>query len=122
MIFWIKYKNFANEDVPNQLGEFFNDTKSNKIARLYLFFDSLRKISLIAWLSFFPSIDKYLRISVFIAIQMLFTTYMAITKPFDMTRDNLREILNECMVTGFSLALLNFNTEENWTDTYASVI
>ena len=100
---------FNTGESPFYLREYFDGLKDGSIHRLGLFFDSIRKILLVTLLIFFEATDKYIRISIFSGIQLIYTIFVIFVKPYELTRDNIREGVSEVMVSTFALALFYFN-------------
>ncbi|CAI2386932.1 unnamed protein product [Moneuplotes crassus] len=115
-VVWTVNKNKEQDQISHRFSEFFDGVRHTKYARLYLLCDSVRKIALVSMLILTTWASDLARIVSFIVIQCAFFAYIFIVKPFDMTRDNLREILNELMVAFYSVFFLKYRSESDWSD------
>lgn len=120
IIYW-KHRESSKETMTIMFGEYFNGLKINHCAKLYTFFETSRKFALCLLLILLQNYDKFIKLGFLIFIQLQFTLFVIIVKPFNQTRDNIREILNEVMIPSYALIFLHFNTEGAWNDTVSTV-
>ena len=106
-----------NEREHNLLEEFFRGIQQNKIHKFYVTLLLLRRflfvILLITWLF----ISSRVIITVLFIIQVLYILNLSYLRPYEVTKGNLIEILNE-IYFGFLLIFLAIvNTEDEWNST-----
>ena len=118
---WWKHKNSEESEMTKKFNEFFDGVKHNKYARLYTLLDTIRKIALCGLLVMFPLLGKTEKVCIFIGIQWTFCLYVLLFRPFEMKRDNLRECLNEIMITFYSIFFIKYNEEKQWSEGIAWV-
>ena len=118
---WWKHNSSDEYKMTEMFWEFFDGVKNTKSARLYTFLDIFRKISLCAWLLMFPGFDKNIKVCGFLIIQLFFWIYTFISQPFEMKRDNMREWLNELMITFYAIFFLKYNEQHLWNNAIAWV-
>ncbi|CAI2387641.1 unnamed protein product [Moneuplotes crassus] len=49
----------------------------------------------------------------------MFAVYVLIHRPFEMTRDNIREVISEVMVSGYAILFIYLHKKSAWDDTVA---
>lgn len=102
-------------DTHCKFGEFNAGLKNTKKAHLYSIVFMLRRglfTVLLVTLSHLPNIYLVVGMS---SIQVLYTVFLIVVRPFDGHQENVIEILNELFFSLLVGMLFNFNTASKWS-------
>ena len=105
----------------NKLSEFFSGLKSSKKHRLYVAFLVLRRWIFVAVLISFNSSLVIIKTAILTGVQLLYLISMIVRRPFEDTKCNIIEILNELIFLLLLGSLLIYNSEVAWTETVAYI-
>mmetsp|Transcript_5875 Transcript_5875/g.5035 ORF Transcript_5875/g.5035 Transcript_5875/m.5035 type:complete len:80 (+) Transcript_5875:152-391(+) len=67
----------------------------------------------------FPHLPKLAKVFGFLGVQLFFALYVISIRPFEMIRDNLRESLNEIMLTFYTFFFIKHKEPDDWNDIVA---
>ena len=112
---WISYRNCSIEE-GKYFTELFSGIKDVHSKRSFGLFSLLRKSVLIVWLTAAQSVQTVPKLAVFWFFQLIYTIYVLALRPFELTRENFKDCINEIMFTWVSSIHLYFNSEETWND------
>ena len=110
-----------NENAHNILGEFFRGNKYNKNSRFFVFIQLLRRFIFVFMLINLESVYSKLLIGILVFIQIVYIGYLIFTRPYELAKWNIIEILNEVYFCILLLILIFLNTESNWNSTKTSM-
>ena len=125
VLFWIvflffnwllvfKEKRIQNEH--NNLGEFFIDIKQNLKARHYNVLQLIRRVVYVFLVMVLAPTSSFSVILAITLIQCIFyISYIAITRPYVETKNNIIEIANELFFTLLLISQFYYNTQDRWT-------
>ena len=97
------------------LSEFESGLKDSKVCKLFTCFFLLRKIILVVWVIVSAGVYPMLIAILASIIELVYMVWLAITRPFKETQNNIIEILNEIIFTIVCAWLIIFDTESDWT-------
>ena len=100
--------------------ELFHGTNSSIIGRQTVMISVIRVIICVTWVICASGLTKYFRIISYFTIQIIFTVFKLIRKPFEHLTDNFIEYLNDIFYLIASGWLIHYNTESKWTDALLS--
>ena len=135
LVFWLSiigtaiYLLFSSyiksENDHNKIGEFLLGLK-DKEGKLYSLLLLVRRFTFVAILIVFASKSPIMVIAVLWWLQLIYLIYLIILRPFDETKSNIIEIMNELYFTGLLGCLIRYNTEARWnhfsTTLYISIL
>ena len=91
--------------------------KKTKLAKWYSWFVMLRKFILISFLRFAKDLSIYATVGIVVFIEINYIIILIYNRPFESTKDNFLEILNELVFLGQSLVLFHFKKQSDWNNT-----
>ena len=104
------------------LNEVVEGTKTIFLGRLLIFTTLTRIFLSVSWVIFTQSLGMITRISIFVGIQVIFTTISIIVRHFKNISDNIIQILNDSIYLFAWIALFRYNTETNWADGFITAL
>ena len=110
-----------NQPTGTRFEEFFKGLKVSNTAYLYTVFIMMRRMLSIMIVTVCTSLPMYVKVVMFVIVQLVAWLYIVIVRPFNATKNNIIEVLNESIYLVLSLSLLYYN-EINWWDTVTSSI
>ena len=111
----------SSESGHNKFSEFFSGLRLNKRNRLFISILITRRSLLVVLLFALSSIPSRALIGVLVAFDVPYVIYLVILRPYNETKYNIIEIMNEFIFLLLLSALLVFNTESDWTKTSAYI-
>ena len=102
------------EEEHNKLGEFFSGLRNSKIWYLYIGLLLLRRYIFLVLLITLSTISSQLLIGLLIIVQVFYSIYIFAVRPFDETKWNIIEALNEVYFTFLFVLFCILNTENDW--------
>ena len=109
-----------NENEHNKLGEFFRGLKNIRKSRTYIPILLIRRLVYVAFLITLVSVPSRPLIGILSTIQIFYLSWIIIIRPYEETKGNIIEILNEFYFTFLLTVLIFFNTKEDWNSTVIS--
>ena len=110
-----------NEKEHNKLDEFFNGLKLEKRFRAYVVITMARRFVYIVFLITLASLPSKTVIGILVGLQVIYFIHVAIVRPYDEIQTNLIEIINEFAFILLLGSLIVYNTENDWTVTFAYI-
>jgi cysteine-rich repeat protein len=107
--FWIILKR-----TMNGVGELFAGLKKNQASRIYQIILILRKLIFIMWMILFKFLPKTPYLLIPSIYQLGHIIFIIAVRPFEKTKDNIIEIINEIIFTVILSGLNYLHSEENW--------
>ena len=104
------------------LAEVYDGFKDTAWSKLYMFIFILRRFAMAFVVVFMRDADVWIRCSFYTLIQIAALVYTFIVKPFDESKDNLIEIINEVTYTLVCLIITVCNEESKWFDGLDSIL
>ena len=120
-LFWMKYKNKEINDEYMPLKEFFNGIKNRSNARIYSTIFLFRRTLYVSFLIFGNSLSNIGLIIPLIVFQIVYLAAIIFTRPFNETKNNIIEIVNEWFYLLLVSLLLYFNSIDRWSETIKNV-
>ena len=97
-----------------KLDELFSGLKQNRCAHMYNFVLMARRLLFITWLLCFKWAPPMVVVCVFATIQLFYTLWVVYVRYFDIVKDNLTEVYNECIYLSLLVILTYFRKEDRW--------
>ena len=91
--------------------------KPSWIWRSYWLIFLIRRTLFIAIIFFMEKYDMMVKVSLFVAIQGLYFSYIIILRPQASVKENINDFVNEIFYFYFVVFLVYFNEENRWTNT-----
>jgi hypothetical protein len=108
------YKN--NFDLEgSRFVELFDGLKETRSARLFNFMVFLRRVVSIGWIIIFQDYNIIFRTIVYALLQIPFYVFIIKVKPYEETRDNIVEIINDAFFAVTTIFFIILTDEEDWT-------
>ena len=104
------------------LAEVYDGFKDTAWSKLYMFIFILRRFAMAFVIVFMREANVWIRCVFFTLIQIAALVYTFIVKPFDESKDNLIEIINEVTYTLVCLIITVCNEESKWFDGLDSIL
>ena len=101
----------------DQCEELFAGLKLNRLAYFYSVILMARRLFFITLLLCFQWAGPMVVVCTFASIQVLYTLWVVYIRYFDIVKDNVVEIYNECVYSVLLLLLIHFQTEDRWNQT-----
>ena len=111
----------VEEGQHNKLGELFAGIKMDKIRKFYVWVMLLRRAVFVILLISLMSIPSRILIWILVAIQVVYTAFVFIVRPFIERKNNIIECINEIYFSILLIALIFLNNEGDWNQTYISI-
>ena len=96
------------------------DARLTKCGKLLNFILLSRIVLSVTWIIMSQELDKYVRICVYICIQLFFLILTPIVKPYEQKRDNITQFVNDWFYLFACSWLLFFNVQSDWSDASTS--
>ena len=109
------YKTVENQH--NKLEEFFAGLKPNKKHRFYASVLLFRRTLFVSVLLVFDSTSPEVLVIVLSVMQLIYSAYLIILRPFEEVKSCIIEILNEIYTLTLFVTLIFLNTKEEWGST-----
>ena len=109
------------EGQHSKIGELFAGVKMDKIRKLYVWVMLLRRAIFVILLISLMSIPSRILIWILVAIQVMYTAFVFIVRPFIERKNNIIECINETYFSILLIALIFLNNEGDWSQTYISI-
>ena len=104
------------------LAEVYDGFKDTAWSKLYMFIFILRRFAMAFVIVFMREVNVWIRCVFFTLIQIAALVYTSIVRPFDETKDNLIEIINEITYTIICLVITICNEESRWFSSLDSIL
>ena len=114
LMFWQWIKSKTNFDNQKYFKEFFSSLKEDWKARSYNLVNYTRRFLLVALVILLRSTNLYFVVGTFVTIQLVYTVIITWLRPFESSKDNLIEIVNEIIFLLFSASLVRLNKSSHW--------
>ena len=111
----------AIEEKHNKIEELFSGVRMEKKSKIYVAVQLIRRAIFVTLLITLVSIKSWILISILSIIQLCYTIYVIIQRPFNFVKENVIEIVNEIYFFVLLTGLIHFNLEEDWNFTYTRV-
>ena len=98
----------------SKLDELFTGLKQSRSAYLYNVVLMTRRLLCIAWLLCMEWAPPMMVVCVFATIQLFYTLWVAYVRYFDIVKDNVVEIYNECIYLALVTILVYFRKKDRW--------
>ena len=125
LIIFILFLSFSSYEVSkenhNKLGEIFSGVKLHKHNKFCVSLLLIRRATFVILLITVVTIDPWMLISWLSLLQIWYTGYLVIVRPFESAKDNLIEILNEIYFSVLLSSLIYLNSEKNWSSTTTAI-
>ena len=126
LVVWlILYLIFSSYEIVrkshNKLEEFFRGVQHTKKHRFYIILLLLRRITFIALLVIITWIHSRVLVIFLSIIQTIYTIQLSYVRPFQETKENFIEILNEVYFSFLIIFLAFTNTEDEWNSVKTSI-
>ncbi|CAI2377665.1 unnamed protein product [Moneuplotes crassus] len=118
---WLAERNKDEDSGTLYLAEYFSGLSHTNMAKLYTLADLIRKFSILLTLIFLKEWNIFVRVGVICAIQSLFTIYLILFRPFELTRDNLKELLIEIMIFIYTVLFIFMAKKQSWEQIIAKL-
>ena len=109
------------EKKHNKLGEFFVGIKNSKNWKIYVFVLLVRRLIYVILLISLVSISSILLLILMVAIQVAYIVYLVVLRPYEETKGNIIEILNEIYFAILLFVLIFLNTQSDWNSVNTSI-
>ena len=120
--FWLAISQYKiDENSHNKLEEFFADLKLNKKSRCYIVAFLLRRLIYATVMITLASSVSFKVINIIASAQLLYFIYLAILRPFEESKSNIVEIINELFLFIIFCPLVFLRTKNNWNPTKISL-
>ena len=103
-------------DERGKLDELFGGLKQTKRAHMYNFVLMTRRFLFIIWLLCFEWVPAVVVVCIFMTMQLFYTLWVIYARYFDIVKDNIVEIYNECIYLTLLILLTYFRKEDRWND------
>ena len=103
------------KDEHNMLEEFFRGLNINKKSKFYVVALLMRRFIFVLLLITLVSTPSKTLIGILWGIQVFYTGYIILIRPYEEIKGNIIEILNEFYFTSLLAALIFFNKEDEWS-------
>ena len=103
------------KDEHNMLEEFFRGLNINKKSKFYVIVLLMRRFIFVLLLITLVSTPSKTLIWILWGIQVFYTGYIILTRPYEEIKGNIIEMLNEFYFTSLLAALIFFNKENEWS-------
>ena len=115
-----KAKNDDFDTEQSYFSELMVDARLTKYGKLLNFILLSRIVLSVTWIIMSQELDKYVRICVYICIQLFFLILTPIVKPYELKRDNITQFVNDWFYLFACSWLLFFNVQSDWSDASTS--
>ena len=112
------YEKFENEH--NKIGEFFQGVKNGKF-KIYSLTLLIRRFAFVTFLIIFSSKSSTYTLGSLWGLQVIYLVFLIILRPFEETKCNLIDILNEIYFTFLFSCLIYLDTEIKWKSCYIKI-
>ena len=119
-LYAIKAKNDDFDTEKSYFSELMIDARLTKCGKLLNFILLSRIVFSVTWIIMSQKLDKYVRICVYICIQLFFLILTPIVKPYEQKRDNITQFVNDWFYLFACSWLLFFNVQSDWSDASTS--
>ena len=121
VIFWLHSHELKPQITSKHkvLNELFEGFKAKRCSKLYFFFFTARRQTLIWWIFCSSNYSKIVRIWVYFILQLFSLPYMIIVRPYSCFKETICEILNKFVYSSLWIFLIFVNSETDWTKTLA---
>ena len=109
------------EGQHNKVGELFAGIRMDKVRKLSVWVMLLRRAVFVVLLISLMSIPSRILIWTLAIIQVIYTVFVFIVRPFIEHKNNIIECINETYFSILLIALIFLNSEGDWNQTYISV-
>ena len=113
---WLRYKNTESMDSYIPLKELFSGIRANSLAKLYLTIFLFRRALFVSLLIFGSDLNNLTIIILMSFFQVIYLSFIWITRPFKEVKSNIIEIFNEWFYLLLLFILLFCNSPSTWTD------
>ena len=115
VLFLILSSYSLNENEHNKLEEIFRGLQQDKKSRFYVIILLLRRFTFIILIITWVSISSRALVIILSVIQIIYAIYLTSIRPYEETRGNIIEILNEIYFSFLTIFLIAVNTENEWS-------
>ena len=98
--------------------ELFEGMKDNKLSKLFTAVQMIRRISAVAFLMSLSQLYIYVKISIFLMLNIINLLYVVFTRPMKIVKENFITILNEVLLIVLTCLLYLWNTQTDWSKLY----
>ena len=95
-------------------------TKNGLFSRLIVFFHLWRLLCSVSWIIFSNYFSIFIRIFIYCLIQIIFSLIKTLIRPYEETKDNIIEIMNDWLYWSlWTVVLFHYNSDtwKNWVST-----
>jgi len=108
---WHYHRHNTNEE-SKYLKELLQEFKSRHLAKLYYLWFVLRRLLIIIVVVCFNEIDVYMRLFIYLSLQIAFLLYSISVRPFNSLQGSLTDILNDSIYILGTWVVIAFQNEE----------
>ena len=116
-----KHRKSNSNDFSRLLEEIYANVKETTIGKFYTTMFLLRRIFIVLIIMSGSYTPVLFRAISFAVVQICAAIYV-ILRPFESTKDNIIEIINDVLIALFTITFTVFYQESWWTDTLSSII
>lgn len=118
---WIKHRSGFDSSKSKYLKEYFSNLKDTKLSRLYPLLLLLRRTLLVSYLIAYKDQDSDIQLGVFLGLQIIYSAFIILIRPFKFLKCNIIEIMNESTVLVVLGMPLILHSSNNWNQTFETV-
>lgn len=122
LIHYLRNRNIEKFTEKGNFTELYDGFKEGPLCQLYYFYFCIRRILSAFVVVFLRTGPIALRLTLFNLIQGVGLLYAIIVRPFEDHRDNIMEIMNECLFMAFCIVISVLKDEDQWNSSIANII